>query len=253
MRSTFTFAVRMTAVIGLAAALASPAAAGFVPVSPPPGSEASHIEILEGIYSPGTPWVELGTRTDPTGGAVDFTNGTLEALRIDDFGVGGPLNVISSSAGDADDQLWTGGPISATAEARYAEYTQEFGYDLVGDGLSYVKLFDLLGYGLGVTGDGVVEFAADDVWAWCRAGTGSTWSSDNNANSDTRDHLVTYELAGLQDNLKHWLLFWEDLPCLGDADYNDLVVEITAVPEPCSAILLAGGLGLGVLRRWRGV
>jgi len=49
-----------------------------------------------------------------------------------------------------------------------------------------------------------------------------------------------------------WLLFWEDLPSAGDADYNDFVVELRAIPEPSAFLLVGGGLtALAAIRRRR--
>ena len=233
----------------LFAALVIPAAsADFIPVSDSPGSEYSHIEILEGAYSPGSAWVAMGSRIDPVGNAIDWTNGTLSAIRVDDSAIGGVMNTNFMSPGSATDQLWTGGPVSAIAQARYAGFSQEFGYRPVGG--DYVKLMDVSGYGLGVSGSGTLNGDPTAVWSWIRDGSGQQYSSDNTLNSDGLDHLVTYQLSGFNDGLNHWLLCWEDLPNLGDADYNDLVVEVTAaVPEPGTVgLILAGAIG-GLARR----
>jgi hypothetical protein len=47
--------------------------------------------------------------------------------------------------------------------------------------------------------------------------------------------MVTYRVTGLDTYETVWLLFWEDLPKnSSDLDYNDLVVEIRALPEPAT-------------------
>jgi hypothetical protein len=228
---------------GLAVLPTGTASAGFVPISGPATGELGQAAILEGVYSPGSAWIPFG-RTDGSGNAVDYTNGTLMALRVDDFGLGGVLNVKTGFAGSADDHRWTGGPVTAAARARYAAYCQKFGYE--DDGL--VTLFDVTGSGLAVTGSAVFAIDPLAVWTWGRSGTGKDWFSDPTQNSDQKDHLATYQITGLADSLKHWMLFWEDLDKLGDKDYNDLAVELTATaPEPAGILLTL--VWMGVRRR----
>ncbi|MGD8452468.1 MAG: DUF4114 domain-containing protein [Phycisphaerae bacterium] len=230
---------------------AGPATADFVPIAAPTHSgELGHPAILEAAFSPGTAWEPFGDRRDARDAYVDFTNGTLSAIRVDDFGLNGILDAFWNSPGDATDAVWTGQAVSAEARARYAAYAQEFGYDLLGDNAGYAKLFDVSGSGTNVSGGATLSFARNDAWTWARSGSGLTWYSDIGGNTDGDDHLVTYELTGLDDGLKHWLLCWEDLPDLGDADYNDLVVEVTAVPEP-EVVMLAGAGGVALLFTWR--
>ena len=60
--------------------------------------------------------------------------------------------------------------------------------------------------------------------------------------------MVTYQILSAPDGgngVFRWLLFWEDIlrgEQFADFDFQDLVVEITAVPEPgtvaCSLLAL---------------
>ncbi len=228
------------------------AQAGFVPLSGPAAGEASQAEILESIYSPGAPWMPFGSRVDGTGRTVDLSNGSLQAIRVDDFGLGGVLAVNGVQTAMTDDSIWAGGPVAATAGARYAAYSQKFGYDLDGDGTGYINLFDVSGSGMNVTGSGTLDPDPGQTYAWGRSGDGGTYFSDPARNVGGLDHLVTYRLTGLTDGQNHWVFFWEDLPDLGDHDYNDLAVTIAApVPEPQSALLTVIGLGLAAARRRR--
>jgi hypothetical protein len=69
--------------------------------------------------------------------------------------------------------------------------------------------------------------------------------------------MVTYRIEGLPDRATHatWLLMFEDLAGGGDRDYNDLVVEVKAIPLPPAlwpaAALLAGLAGVCALRSVR--
>ncbi|MBU0638170.1 MAG: DUF4114 domain-containing protein [Planctomycetes bacterium] len=230
------------------------ALADFTPVKAAPSNEWSHARILEALYSPGYTWATFGGRVDTAGNPVDYSNGEFSALRVDDFGLGGPLDVVNGNTGSADDQLWTGGSVSGTAVARFASYKQEFGYLVANDRgkSSYVKLFEVSGSGMAVSGSASAEFSPSDEWAWARGGSGKTWYSQDALNHDGENHLVTYRIDGLNDGVSRWILFWEDLNNLGDADYNDLVVEVTAVPEPGAFVLAALGLAWIVSARRRG-
>ncbi len=199
-------------------------------------------EMLEGLYSPGTPWTLMAD-------GVSYTNGSLQALRVDDFGPGGPLDANLGFAGSASDQVWIGEQVSVRARARFAANEQVFGYDIQGDAAGAQELFTVTGERLSVGGSALLNVESSDSWVWVRSGQGGTWKSDDEQNSDTADHTLTFQLTGLGDGQNHWLLGIEDLANLGDRDYNDLVVEIAVpLPEPASALLLSIG-ALGTLRR----
>lgn len=76
------------------------------------------------------------------------------------------------------------------------------------------------------------------------------WSSDPSQNNGY-DHMVTFKVISgpvFNSDTATYVIAWEDLPGLGDQDYNDLVVEVSGVkpiPEPHTLLLL--GLGLMVL------
>lgn len=210
--------------------------------------ELGHEEILEAIYladftSDGDDFISLGLAE------------AIVAIRFDDdLPVFGVLDPVHGQRGDTADRLWGDAWIAATATARYASYTQQFGYD-VGDG--YEPLFDVEGYGTEVTGSGTADLTGQ-TWTWVRRDTDGSnpWYSDDARNSDELDHMVTYRIDGLDTAETVWLVFWEDLPgaygppCASDRDFNDLVVEIRAIPEPATLALLTAGT-LTLLRRRR--
>ncbi|MGB2987740.1 MAG: hypothetical protein WBE26_17880, partial [Phycisphaerae bacterium] len=231
---------------------AVPAIAGYTEVHVPHVGEASHEEILEGIYGGDfvVGGVDLGN-----GLWTVFDNGTITATRMDDYGLATLLYILTGSPGSGDDDTWADGTAIVTAEARFALFPQEFGYD---SGSGFVKLVDVLGSGFSVSGSGTVTFAPRVTWQWARAndsdaGLVNDHYSEETFNDDGLDHMVTYHVAGVPEVLPTsmvWLVFWEDLNGpLGDdsdpdnagspsdRDFNDLVMEILVqecfVDEDC--------------------
>ncbi len=242
--------MRLTSLFVVLAGLAigpTMARADFIPIGPPHTGELGHAAILEGIYSPGSAWSAVPRPGGPT---VDYSNGVLTALRVDDYGRGGLVDVNSGVAGVMDDRLWIGGPVVATARARFASHKQILGYSTNGQAGDFIELFEAQGSGLNVTGSAELSLPAGQSWSWTRSGSGHVWFSEPAYSPDTLDHLVTYQITGLNDGYNRWMLFWEDLPNLGDGDYNDFVVELSApVPEPAAVVALALGAGLVARRR----
>jgi len=255
------FAVVFVLVLGLAP---SGWAAVYTQVNPAIPPEQSTNAILGHIY--GGTFVPAG---------VDYTNGVITAHRISDNvagegRAGGPLNLFDPRIGgglngavDTTDQQWTADAVVATAQARYAVYSQAFGYFDGTSGGSYIPIFNVTGDGYNVTGAGSVGNLGGHIWRWARAGGFFTFTSQNSDNPSQIDHMVTYRIdfggGNLGQNLVTYLLFWEDKAPNDnpppDYDYNDLVVEIRAtrpdVPEPASAACAGMIAAVAMLRRRR--
>jgi hypothetical protein len=245
-------------VLGLAA---MPVSAALSPISSPgmPG-ELNHVQILDNLYGAGfaPAWVAPG--------ATSYTNGTVTATRIDDNVGGAPganLHLLFGAPGTGTDQVWTDGIAITSVEARFAAFDQEFGYN---SGGGYTKLFDVVTTGptgFNVSGSSPVTFPPASTWSWMRTNDSDSGplvnphTSLESGNGDGLDHMVTYQITGMgAPGTTVWLLFWEDLNGpLGDSsdpknlglaadrDFNDLVIEIVAVPAPAAVLL--GLIGLG--------
>ena len=217
---------------------AASAHAGLTAVKPAKSSEMGIEQILENTYG-----------GNFTAGGSNFTNGTITATRID----------------DDFDQVWSGGTFDICAKAKFSDYTQSLGFKLESGG-SVVNLFDATGFGLGCLGElnGVV---IGEDFCLSRSGDSGSQMSENDENSDARDHMVSYKIEGLGGNDDTYLLFFEDMNLTGStwgnrsyADYNDLVVQLSrstggniAAPLPpavlTGGLLLAGNALLALIRK----
>jgi hypothetical protein len=192
-----------------------------------------------------------------------YTGRGITATRMDDFGMGGPLNINNSMPGQVDDQIWTGGPFTATVKFRRASLLTSLSY-AAAPNEQPVRLLSC------VVGDTATISAPPAQWIWKLDVTyndglpyAERWSQNSlNLEPDGipgQNYLLTYRIDGLADGKTRWLLFWGDgpsrpIPTTGGwysaTDYDDLVVEITPTPEPATL----GGLLLGAafaLRRRR--
>jgi len=239
----------------------SPALAGFTAVNAPPSGEKSIKEILQHVYG--------GTFT---ANGVNFNNGSLTANRIADTPDAGnrapvtPLSLIydqgtlESGPGTTTDQVWSADSVDATAKARFAVYTQEFGFAEGVTTVNYQHLLFVNGSGFNNSETRDLDNMSNRIWRWARSGENGTFTSQNLDNPGGVDHMITYRIdnvsIGAGGTVTTYLLFFEDLkPNQNpDMDFNDMVVEIKATravaPEPASLSLLALG-GLATLRRTR--
>ena len=202
-------------------------------ILPPGGGELTQVEIMDLIY--GGTFGSVG---------VDYTNGSIDLIRVND--THSTLFMLDLITGDPlvdVDQIWTDGIATVTAEAKYAALGQTFGWNNNGGatGTNYTQLLTDADIG----GPGVLINVQGDMLWGVRPTSGDTFWSNDSLNTDTFDHLITYQVVGLGGPETVWLQFWEDLPSSGsDFDYNDFVIEVTPVPEPGTATLVALGIGI---------
>jgi len=184
------------------------ARAGFTPVNQhPPPREPNQEQILEHVY---------GGNFKSDG--VNFSNGTVTAMRID----------------DADDTTWTQQVASVRPLANFAKRKQALGFFEDTHGASK-PLFAVTGSKYDVSGGAIVPGARlnGEIRAGRYENVERAFSSLPSQNRDHLDHLVSYRLSGPEIEQPTYVLFWEDkLGPKSDFDFNDLVVEVTAKSDP---------------------
>ncbi|MBN1393337.1 MAG: PEP-CTERM sorting domain-containing protein [Sedimentisphaerales bacterium] len=225
---------------------------GYTTINPPPGGELSHLQILQNVYG----------QTFTASGVDYIGDGGISARRVYDHDdiVYNTTHVYNHLPTDVD-QIWMDGTVTVTAIAKYASYTQAFGWNGGGLGTEFVELVDQGDIG----GPGVsfqVTSGSQFLWGyqaknnpncgWWEPGL-EWWSKPDKQNHCiSEDHLVTYFIEGASSTEAVWLIFMEDLRFYdcppSDRDYNDFVVEIRAIPEPASLLLLGFG-ALTLLRK----
>jgi len=154
------------------------------------------------------------------------------------------------------DELWTNtGEGLAAARGRWAGYVQDFGYlpGISGEEFEHLFSVSTIGYLDGAPSEVLLPEETGVVFRFGDDPSGAPlWSSQAGDNSDGADHMRTFLITG-GESAGSYAICWEDLPNLGDMDYQDLVVEVNGVapvPEPATVALL--GLSTVVLLRRRG-
>lgn len=164
------------------------------------------------------------------------------------------------------DQYWTvTGEVSATAVAKHAGFSQNFGF--IDSDNNFASLLYVPYMNAQSNVSTVAEIGSTIRFGLTRgamplSGNKPIFSSDPADNvickkffcSPEFDHMVSWlitdgEYAG------DYVLAWEDLKFLGDRDYNDLVVRVSGVavvPVPAAVWLFGSGLlGLVAIARRR--
>jgi len=168
------------------------------------------------------------------------------------------LDNLTEVPGD-DDQLWHNpGTMTIAARGAWSAYRQRIGYLPGEDGGSFRHLFWVDGTGY-LDGTPSATLSADKSGAtfrWADDPKGAPlWSSLVADNSDGEDHMRTFLVTG-GSAAGSYVVAWEDLPGLGDADYQDVILEVRGggspvVPEPASAAFMLLALPLAARRRRR--
>jgi len=134
------------------------------------------------------------------------------------------------------DEVWqeTNGYVEACA--RYAGYTQRFGYYTdIFTGDIRTELFNVTttGYLSGYTATFLEGGEDEIIGLYDDPSTGGPWFSEPSLNvSNNYDHVWSFEAPDFDPDNPEYLIAWEDQD-LGDADYNDLVLTIENVdPYP---------------------
>lgn len=224
----FMAAVVAATAIGLGGGAAN--AETYTDIGDPWPGEDSHQQILDNFYGGNFELLDDG---------VSYSNDTLTAQRVS----------------DEQDQVWDLDlPVDIRTAAIFADYDQSLGYLPGSSGPTgdYVNLFDADGEEYDVVGSAAGVDLTDGAFRWARRGHDGVVSSLETDNLNDADHMVTYRIEGHGQLEPVHLLFFEDT--FRDFDFQDLVVEVAAVPSPAAVgpgLALLGMLGLIRRRRER--
>ena len=182
-----------------------------------------------------------------------YTTAHTQNSDLDPFQIGSPLDELFLMIAAND---------SVEAVARYASYTQAFGWYDPADPSTLNQIFFVnttpnpvsvvfnpSQYTSTLSAEGLVD---GQIFGLYDTAGGNTWYSQPSLNPGGQDNLLAYwapDYASI-------LLAWEDQSVRSpfyDNDHNDLVVQIQAgiIPEPTSMTLLGLGLAGMLVRRFR--
>lgn len=251
---------RVKELLASAAVLAvcsAPALAGFtVPAGTGTGGEpdafAAVLNNAAVTYRGFSDWAPAGVNL--TGGAGLFT-----LTRVDDFGVGSPLHLVTGAPGLAEDDVWVDGTARFVAEAKFAGNDHEFGWNV---GAVNNPLIASTGAAFTSGTPSASTLIGPGAFSWYlknNAGSqeaGVRYTSDPTLNADGADHMVTYRLTGPGIIHNVWLLWFEDLSLPNvsnpdNEDYQDAVIEVRVVPVPMAAVAGVPLLGLACGWGWK--
>ncbi len=160
---------------------------------------------------------------------------------------------------------------TAVFEAKFSSIGKAtFGFFTGKDSTVFNPLFTVNGFGFANPGNPIsASFTFDQTSDPFRFGTlfgssrmGNLYSSVSDDNFRDLDHMVTYALLDSNREVCGYALAWEDMRCLGDRDYQDLVIQVNGVIPahrspvvvPVPGAMVLGSLGIvliGWMRRTR--